>query len=217
MTQPRFKYPRTRHVPWSLAITDDDEVHASVDRLFAGKCVVISEKVDGECTSLYRDGMHARSPDSRPHPSQDWVRNLHSRIAHEIPPGWRICGENVYAQHSLHYDALASYFLVFSVWDARNVCLSWDETREWAALLGLETVPVLYEGWWDSRVAHRYDDEHTRRVFEGYVIRLADEFAYEEFERSTAKFVASRPVGDEHWRHRAVVANGLALHGGGAL
>ena len=32
------------------------------------------------------------------------------------------------------------------VWSARNESLSWQETCEWAALLGVPTVPVIYEG-----------------------------------------------------------------------
>jgi hypothetical protein len=35
--------------------------------------------------------------------------------------------------------------LVFSIWNEQNA-LSWDETVEWAELLGLFTVPVLWRG-----------------------------------------------------------------------
>ena len=40
--------------------------------------------------------------------------------------------------------------MLFSVWNELNVCLSWDETEEWAQRLGLVTVPVLYRGIWDE-------------------------------------------------------------------
>ena len=30
--------------------------------------------------------------------------------------------------HSIAYDALPAHFLVFSIWNERNECLSWDET-----------------------------------------------------------------------------------------
>jgi len=207
---PRFKYPRTLHLPWSLGVTDDDEVHADVEALFAGKRVVISEKLDGENCNFYADGMHARSPDSRPHPSQDWVRNLHGRIAHNIPAGFRICGENVYARHSIAYEALPSYFFAFAVYDDHNVCLSWAETVLWAELLGLLTVPVLYEGFWDAKEAHALDDEHTRRAFEGYVVRDARAYGYDQHASHTAKYVASRPTTSEHWRNERIVPHGLS-------
>ena len=129
------KYPRTPHLPWSPGATSDDVYLVSLDG-FEGKDVVVSEKMDGENTSLYREGMHARSIDGRGHPSRDWVKRWHAGIAHEIPEGWRFCGENVYARHSVGYDSLKHYFYLFSVWTDENWCLSWTETEEWAELLG---------------------------------------------------------------------------------
>ena len=81
------------------------------------------------------------------------------RIKHEIPEGWRICGENLYARHSILYDGLKSYLYVFSVWNERNECLSWDETVEWCELLGLECADVLYRGLFDESVLKRLADE----------------------------------------------------------
>ena len=107
----RVKYPRTFHLPWSPGVTDDDRVLDDPDAAFGESRVVVTEKMDGECTTMYRDYLHARSTDYSPHPSRDRVRALHAQIAHDIPEGWRVCGENVYAQHSISYDALPSYFL----------------------------------------------------------------------------------------------------------
>lgn len=101
-------------------------------------------------TSMYRDGYHARSPEDAYHPSQSWCRALQARIAHDIPPGWRICGENVYARHSIAYRDLPSFFFVYSIWDEHNRALGADATREWCALLGLETVPEFYRGPFDE-------------------------------------------------------------------
>ena len=75
---------------------------------FVGQEVVVTEKLDGENTTLYRRGLHARSLDPRPHPSRDWVKRLQGQIGHLIPEGWRVCGENLYARHSLGYDDLES-------------------------------------------------------------------------------------------------------------
>ncbi|GAA0853286.1 hypothetical protein GCM10008915_73720 [Bifidobacterium pullorum subsp. gallinarum] len=79
-------------------------------------------------------------------------------IKYRIPEGYRICGENAYAKHSLLYSALPSYFLLFSVWNEHNVYLSWDETEDWADRLGLAAVPVLYKGIWN-------EDDYIRNVF----------------------------------------------------
>ena len=143
----RYKYPRTQHAPWSPGTSSDDRILKSVDH-FIGKKVVITEKMDAENTSCYRDHLHARSLDSGHHPSRTVIKQLHAQFRHDLPIGWRVCGENMYATHSLHYDKLPSYFLVFSIWNEKNFCLPWDETKEWCELLGLHTVPELYVGIW---------------------------------------------------------------------
>lgn len=108
----RTKYPRTPHLPWSQGITPDDVKNTSVD-CFMGKEVVVTEKMDGENTSLYRDGLHARSIDSNNHPSRNWVKSFWATKMHDLPEGFRICGKNLYAQHSIPYTSLRSYFLLF--------------------------------------------------------------------------------------------------------
>src|SRR3546814_8478297 len=75
---------------------------------FEGKRVIVTEKMDGENTTLYRDYIHARSVDGRSHPSRDWVKQFRSGIAADIPEDWRVCGENLFAKHSIHYTALRS-------------------------------------------------------------------------------------------------------------
>ena len=204
----RFKYPRTRHLPWSPGASHDDLIAEAVDA-FVDRRVIVTEKMDGENTTLYRDHLHARSLDGRHHPSRDWIKGLHGRIAHEIPEGWRVCGENLYARHSIGYEALPSYFMLFSVWDAENRCLDWDSTVEWADLLGLATVPVLYDGEFDLAWLRALDLDLDR--CEGYVVRLASSFAYAEFGESVAKWVRANHVQtDQHWMHQEVVPTGLA-------
>jgi len=205
------KYPRTFHLPWSPGRTDDDRVMWTPNTEFHGVDIVMTEKLDGECTTMYRNYLHARSLDYSPHPSRDRLRALHASIAHDIPEGWRICGENVYAVHSIEYEALPSHFLVFSVWNDKNECLPWDETVYWADLLGLATVPVLARGQWDEERVRGFDDVKESRYGrerEGYVVRRADGFHYRNFRRSVAKFVRKDHVQtDDHWASRAVVTN----------
>src|SRR5829696_5384608 len=93
----------------------------------SGREVVVTEKLDGENTTMYADGLHARSLDSAHHPSRAWVKALQGRIGPGIPAGWRVCGENLYARHSIPYEDLDSWFYGFSVWDGED-CLDWDRT-----------------------------------------------------------------------------------------
>jgi hypothetical protein len=209
----RVKYPRTYHLPWSPGATADDRILGDPDEAFNGVEIVVTEKMDGECTTLYHDYLHARSIDYAPHISRDRVRALHGAISHDIPDGWRICGENVYAVHSIAYDELPSHFLVFSIWNARNECLSWDETVLWAKLLELDVVPVLHRGPWSMRSVRALDGEAASQLGgsrEGYVVRRAGDFHYRAFRQSVAKYVRKDHVQtDDHWRSRSVVPNRL--------
>ena len=202
-----YKYPRTLHLPWSPGASADDVRLGTVSN-FEGREVVITEKLDGENTSMYRDHIHARSLSSQQHPSRNWVKQLHGQIAHDIPEQWRICGENVYAQHSIIYDNLQSYFYVFSIWDESNRCLAWDKTIEWAELFGLVVAPVLYRGVWNEEIVR--DLEIDTNICEGYVVRNSEAFAYEDFGSNVAKWVRLNHVQtDQHWMFKEVVANKL--------
>jgi hypothetical protein len=206
-TSSYVKYPRTPHLPWSPGFGDDDLLLLD-SFMFEGTNVIVTEKLDGENTSMYADHIHARSLDSRQHPSRAWVKALHGSIAHHIPAGWRLCGENMYARHSVGYDNLKSYFYLFSIWNEHNVCLSWNETKEWAELLGLELPPVLYQGAWNESVLRAINLDLTKQ--EGYVVRTEEGFRYQAFQRHVAKWVRKGHVQtDQHWMHAEVIPNGL--------
>jgi hypothetical protein len=193
------KYPRTYHLPWSLGKTEDDRTMKSAS-VFEGRRVIVTRKMDGENFSGYQTHCHARSIDGRNHYTRDWAKNYWMQRASELPTGWRICAENLYAVHSIKYENLESYLLGFSIWNKDNECLSWDETVEWFALLDMKTVPVLYDGIWDEAKIKSLHSESDSANHEGYVVRLADVFSYKNFKESVAKFVRANHVAtSEHW------------------
>lgn len=197
----QVKYPRTHHLPWSEGVNDDDRVIESLSA-FAGQRVIVTEKMDGENTTLYSDYLHARSVDGRSHPSRNWVKQFWSGISADIPEGWRVCGENLYAKHSIAYTDLPTYFMGFSVWTERNVCLGWDETQEWFALMGITPVPVLYDGIFDEKMIRQLWNAKEWERREGYVVRLAGEIGYGEFRHKVGKFVRKNHVQTvKHWMH----------------
>lgn len=203
------KYPRTHHVPWSQGITKDDRIHNSMAD-FHGKRVVVSTKMDGENFSGYNDYCHARSIDGRNHPSRNWVKQFWSTFSSDIPEGWRVCAENVYAVHSIHYKNLDTYLYGFSIWNEKNTCLSWDDTLTWFKLLGITSVPVIFDGIYDETLIKKLWDETKRDVMEGYVIRLADAFSYGDFRKSVGKFVRSNHVAPDshgHWATKQIIPN----------
>ncbi len=105
------KYPRTPHLPWSSGRAEDDIALDSIEHLERLEDVVVTEKLDGENTTLYHDYLHARSIDSKSHPSRDWIKRFHAKVRYDIPEDFRICGENMYAKHSIFYDALTTYYI----------------------------------------------------------------------------------------------------------
>ena len=204
---PRHKYPRTPHLPWSPGVDADDLCLEDTD-ILRGREVVVTEKLDGENTTFYPDGMHARSMDSTHHPSRSPVKSILGRLAWQIPTGFRLCGENVYARHSIAYKNLEGYFYLFSVWDNHNRCLSWDETRAFAQTLNLPTPRQLYRGPWDEELVRAIPVDS--KVCEGYVVRVTESFAREEFNTSIAKWVRKNHVRtDRHWMFAPIVPNTL--------
>jgi hypothetical protein len=204
------KYPRTWHLPWSPGATDDDRILPSTD-IFEGRKVVVTVKMDGENTTLYNDYMHARSVRSEMDVTKHWVKSLQASKGWAIPEGYRVCGENMFAKHSILYNDLPTFFLMFSIWNDRNECLSWSETKEWADLLEFQTVPTIYEGMYDEdAIKELYRPKYGENEMEGYIVRLADAFHYRDFRRSVGKFVRKDHVRtSEHWKRGPITPNKL--------
>ena len=212
------KFPRTYHCTWSPGAHSDDKMHRDMD-FFTGKNVVVTLKMDGENCNMYSDYIHARSILTKHHDSRSWVKALHGRIKHMIPEEWRITGENLYAKHSIHYNNLPDYFLVFGVWDEYNQCLPWDEVVFYAEELGLKTVPELCRFDWASEAEAKrhimglYEDycKTSKDPVEGFVIRIADAIPYRDWKRCTAKWVRTNHVQtDEHWISGEVTPNAVS-------
>ena len=211
----KYKYPRTSHVPWSQGCTAGDKKLVDMS-CFLGKAIVVTEKMDGENTTIGKTYTHARSLDSGHHESRNWVKQFAAQWQHLLDDDIRVCGENLYAKHSILYTDLPSYFLGFSVWKGSQ-CLNWGETQEIFKILGIESVKVIscYPEMLDVSFERVRDDGEylmsSGRVVEGYVIRNWDSFHYSEFSSNVAKFVRKHHVQtDSHWMHGEIVKNQLA-------
>lgn len=206
----RFKHPRIYHCSFSEKLTTDDKRIDEVE-LFEGKDIVATGKLDGQNTSIYSDYLHARSISGTTHESMNWIKSYASTFQYKIHENWRICGEDVYATHSIRYNNLESYFYVHSIFDAYNVCLSYDDTCIVAKELGLQMVPLLYRGKFDlKKLKSLYKPTLNGDPLEGFVIRNAYEFQYDDFSQNVAKFVSSSfIIGDKHWSQEKVVKNKL--------
>ena len=206
------KYPRTYHLPWSLGTTSDDKTLSSIEH-FIGKKVVVTEKLDGENFTLSHSCCHARSVDSVNHESRTWLKQFWGSIKTDIPTSIKIHGESMFAQHSIFYSELPSYFIAFGVTENQKF-LSWDETQFYCESLGIVTAPVLYTGVFDEDVVKGlftgkscYGDTQ-----EGYVVRMYDGFDVTDFKSNVAKFVRKNHVQtSQHWMYQKITKNTLVL------
>lgn len=208
-----IKHARTPHLPWSRGASDDDIFiqKQQVAHFAQMREVIVTEKMDGENTTFYPDYLHARAIVGIDHPSRDWVKALHANIKHDIPPNWRIVGENLYAKHSIYYSELASFFMVFAIFNDQNMCLSWNDTVACASMLNLATVPVLYSGQFNINEIQALDRKAIDSdIFEGYVVRNSDEFSYNDYVNNVSKFVRPNHIRtSDHWRAQAIIPNKL--------
>lgn len=205
-----IRYPRTYHFPFSN-VSNDDKILKDLS-YFDNKRVVITEKLDGENTSIYNDYIHSRSPDGRSHWTRDWLKQYASEFQHDIPDNWKVCGENVFATHSIRYDNLESYFYCFSVFDDKNICLSWDDTLEWCNLLNLQTPQLLFDDIFDLEQIKDLTKFDTKNK-EGFVMRIADSIPLSQFSKSIAKYVRPNHVStDSHWMHGEILQNKLKVN-----
>jgi hypothetical protein len=203
--QKLYKYPRTPHLPQSEGMTDDDKMASkeTLAYLRSGIDLVVSEKMDGGNLSFYRDAFHGRSLDSGTHAWDTRARALWAKIRFEIPEGWRISGESMYARRSVAYDNLPGVYLVFGIWDETNSLLPWDEMTEYANMIGLPVVPTLYRGTDYDEAVKVWGSTTNDEVSEGFVVRDAGKIAYNEFDKKIAKFVRKNHVRtSSSWRNR---------------
>jgi hypothetical protein len=202
------KYPRTPHLPWSPGIGHDD-IALSPPWDWDDMPVVVTEKMDGENTTIYDDYIHARSIDSGYHISRTWIKNFAAKWQHELNRNMRICGENLWAAHSIHYRNLEDYFLGYSVWDGQW-CLNWNETVVWLKLVGVTPVRELYRGSWRDAQTWMKTWKPQEGV-EGFVVRPVEEFPLNRFRENVFKYVrANHVTTTTHWRAQSIVRNELA-------
>jgi hypothetical protein len=201
------KYNRTYHLPWSPGATSDDKVSKSIDNLI-GIDIIITEKLDGENCGMTNDGIYARSHAT--FTTSAWsreVRQIHDiKVRGQLDDNVYLFGENMEGVHSIEYSNLKSYFYLFGVRD-NNIWIPWQSVEEYAYLLDLELVPVLFKGKVNSEkelkdlvndLVSKPSDLGGER--EGIVVRNAGLFHNDDFADNVMKWVrANHVTTDEHW------------------
>jgi len=204
------KMPSMKHLPWSQEDARQQKWlrESQVSMYFGGEMVIL-EKMDGANACITSDKVYARSHSAEPHRDEwDYLKKKHrEELMHKIPEHLAIFGEYLYARHSIKYEDLPSYFLVFGAYN-KNMSrwYSWDRTKAMTEALDLETVPEI------DRFATAQPDEDLRRMpegvsqygdtREGYVVRNTEGFPLDELTENMAKCVRENHVQTEelHWR-----------------
>jgi hypothetical protein len=215
------KYPRTYHFPWSPGTTSDDRIakesdlirlfcqpatEEQIDQLFEDD-IIITEKLDGENCGMPKGGVYARS--HAVYTESPWsleVRRLHSILRHDLAEDETLFGENMEGIHSIEYDKLTSYFYLFGV-RRSNKMLSWTEVEEYAYLLNIPTVPVLFKGKVKNihelkALTEKLLNEGSKlgNKIEGLVVRTERGFLESDFSQHVFKWVRKNHVQtDQHW------------------
>jgi hypothetical protein len=200
------KYNRTYHLPFSPGATNDDRISNDISSLLNTK-IIITEKLDGENCGIIKEGVYARSHST--FTTSNWtkeVRQIHSLIQNNLDKGVYLFGENMEGIHSIEYSNLTSYFYLFGIRE-NEIWLSWKEIEEYAYILDLKTVPVLFKGIikTEKELKELIEDlikkpSNLGGDLEGVVVRKYDEFLNEDFKKYVMKWVRKNHVQtDEHW------------------
>ena len=225
MTDAFFRFPHTPHLIWlGDAMPRDDKVlsNAEVKELLAGD-VVVEEKVDGANLGFSFDetgqlqaqnrGQYLRLPYSGQFSKLSQWRAIHDdALSRSLQTGWISFGEWCSARHSLSYDRLPDWWLLFDIYDRRHQrFLSTSARNTFARKAGLVTVVELFRGRIGMRELQRLLMDAPSRYragpLEGLVVRSEIAGAL----RARTKLV--RPdftqAIDQHWRSRPLEWNQL--------
>lgn len=215
------RFPRTPHlvVLGSLEVRDDKVLPPEAANAFLNEDIVVEEKVDGENLGLsvvdghvvaQSRGSYVESGGASFRGLASWIGPRASRIASEIGEDLILFGEWCAVRHSVPYDALPDWLLVFDVYDRRSQRF-WplDERDLLAESLGLALVPRLATGTFDLAALEQM--LRTSRIgcapMEGIVLR----HTHRPEERAKLVRPDFAQAIDEHWRSRPAQPNRLAV------
>lgn len=150
------KFPRTPHVEGSaLQPGDDDQPLFDADAL-AGTEVVVTEKLDGTNVGLRFDEHGRPSLFSRSHflGTEVWFDRVKAQVAASAARWFELMGSTVVLygewllpKHTVFYDSLPAYWIVFDAFDLeRSEFFATSQREALLDRLGLGSPPVIWRG-----------------------------------------------------------------------
>lgn len=222
-----FRFPTTPHLAWLSADVPprgDKILRASeTEEILSGE-VVVEEKVDGANLGIaiapngylriQNRGQYIESPFHGQFARlQIWLDQHGPHLADAIPKGILVFGEWCAAKHSLEYDRLPDWLLVFDIYDhaARHF---WSSGRrdELAARLGLATVPQIFRGKTDLAALTKLLDARMSTLragpMEGVILR-SESAGWCSRRAKLVRGDFAQAIG-EHWSRRSIKWNRVA-------
>lgn len=224
-----FRYPHTPHLAWlGEGVPRDDKVLAPAEVAdFLADDVVVEEKLDGANMGIsvsqkgeirvQNRGQYLAAHHAGQFKKLDaWLAPREGTLFDALGEELILFGEWCAARHSLDYDTLPDWFLVFDVYD-HKVKRFWSTIRRdrLAKELDLVAVPRLSSGKFSLATLKELLLKQTSvfrpGALEGLVVRREDG----EWLDSRAKLVRPEFTQgiDEHWRRRPIEWNQLHCFG----
>lgn len=222
-----FRFPHTPHIDWlGEGMPRDDKVldEAEIASLLA-QPLRVEEKLDGANLGIsIRDNGELRAQNRgqyllEPFAGQfsrlnSWLAQHRYALADHLSSDVIVFGEWCAARHSLDYDNLPDWFVVFDVYD-RSAQKFWSCARRnaLAETLGLAVVPTLYEGTATvdelKNLLSSASSQYREGTPEGIVMRQ-DSAQWCEARAKLVRADFAQSI-EEHWRSRAIEWNDVRL------
>jgi len=227
MTQSFFRFPHTPHLAWlGNGTPRDDKVLSpfEANALLAGD-VVVEEKVDGANLGFSLGAPGQLRAQNRghflksPHGGQfarlsQWMAMHGDGLAAHLMPSWVAFGEWCAARHSLAYDRLPDWWLMFDLYDDQNRTFQSTTCRNaFAKDVGISTVAEVFRGRATLRSLERLLMDTASRYRTGPIEGIVVRSEHSTSLRARAKLVRpdfAQAIG-QHWRSRRIEWNRLDL------
>lgn len=224
MDEVLHKFPSTPHLAWlSNKVVRDDKVLTPAEaETFLSGPVVLEEKVDGANLGLSFDSVSQLRFQNRGNwlagkltgqweRLRGWAADHEAVLRDNLPRDHVLFGEWCYIKHSIRYDHLPDWFLVFDVYDCKEQkCWSVRRRDSLAATAHLATVPRISKGLCSMDDLAKILDGRSD-LYDGpregiYLRREDDNWLLDRAKLVQAGFTQTIK---EHWTRQGFVANKL--------
>lgn len=219
-----FRFPSTPHLAWlgQTTVPRNDKLLSASDQqaLLAGE-VLVEEKIDGANIGLSLSENGTLLAQNRgqyltaPYTGQfmrlpEWLMQHEEKIRDQLNAPLILFGEWTAARHSIRYDRLPDWFLLFDVYD-RAAGGFWNSRRRdaLASAAGLAIVPTLLRGQTDlaelKQLLAQGSSQYRAGPMEGLVVRRETT----DWCECRAKLVRAdfTQAINEHWSRRHIEWN----------